>query len=210
MSSADPSAFDQLDDGAAPYHVARRPWLDPWQWWLWASGLVGSRYDRLRHFAVVKPGLLLRCGQPHVRDLDQIRREHGLKAIVCARGGTRHPLRGRWFRLEKAWCERHGVRLEHMPFSDAATPPADVIDRFLAIVREPANRPVLVHCEQGFHRTGILAAAYRISAEGWPLERAIAEMERMGFQMDRAKRMPLVEALREWEARRRETRPNSG
>jgi protein tyrosine/serine phosphatase len=181
--------------------VARRPWHDPWQWWLWLSGLVGSRYDGLRHFAVVRPGMLLRCGQPHVRDLDRVRREHGLKLIICARGGTRHPLRGAWFRRERAWCERNGVRLEHMPFSDAATPPADVIDRFVALVRDEAHRPVLVHCEQGFHRTGILCAAFRIAVERWPLDRAVAEMERLGFQMDRHKRMPLLRALQEWAAR---------
>ena len=173
---------------------------DPHQWRLWLAGLVGSRYDGLRHFQVVEPGALMRCGQPRVRDLEQIRREHGLATIVCARGGTRHPLRGRWFRKERAYCERSGVRLEHMPFSDAATPPADVFERFLDIVQQPARQPVLVHCEQGFHRTGILCAAFRVRVGGWPLERALDEMRSQGFDFERPKRQLLVEALRRWAA----------
>lgn len=172
------------------------------QWWLWLSGLVGSRYDGLYHFAVVEPGVLLRCGQPRVRDLETIRQRHGLKTIVCARGGTRHPLRGRWHRHETAYCERAGIRLVMMPFSDARSPDLAIFDRFLEIVRAPENRPVLVHCEQGIHRTGILCAAHRVALGGWPLADALAELERNKFTLDSPKRRPLIDALRTWAAQR--------
>ncbi|MCK4340545.1 MAG: dual specificity protein phosphatase family protein [Phycisphaerae bacterium] len=172
--------------------------LDPHQWRLWLAGLVGSRYDGLCHFHVVEPGVLMRCGQPRVRELEQIRAEQGLNTIVCARGGTRHPLRGRWFRKERAYCARAGIHLEHMPFSDAAAPPPDVFDRFLTLVQQPERRPVLVHCEQGFHRSGILCAAYRIRVGGWPIERAVEEMRAHGFDSERAKRQPLLDALIAW------------
>jgi protein tyrosine/serine phosphatase len=175
--------------------------LTGWQWRLWLAGLVGARYDGLRHFAVVTPGVLMRCGQPRVRELEAIRREHGLTTVVVARGGTRHPLRGRWFRKEGAFCEAAGVRLEHMPFSDKSLPPADVFERFVQIVRDPARQPVLVHCEQGFHRTGILCAAYRIAVCGWTLERALEEMRVGGFDPSDEKRRALREALIEWAAR---------
>jgi protein tyrosine phosphatase (PTP) superfamily phosphohydrolase (DUF442 family) len=171
---------------------------DPHQWRLWLSGLIGARYDGLTHFAVVEPGVLLRCGQPRVRDLEQIRAEHGLKTIVCARGGTRHPLRGRWFRKEVAYCEQAGIQLEHVPFSDKGPPPGDIFDRFLAILRQPERCPVLVHCEQGFHRTGILCAAYRLRMLGWSVEQALAEMRACGFDFDRPKRRPLLDALLTW------------
>lgn len=186
---------------ARSVETARRPaWRRPRQWWLWAQGLVGSRYDGLAHFGVVEPGVLLRSGQPRIRDLERIRDEHGLGAIVAARGGVRHPLRGRWFRRERAFCEQHGIRFIHMPFSDAGTPPADVFERFLSIVRDPDARPVLVHCEQGWHRTGILCAAYRVAECGWSLDDAADEMESYGYETENPKRRPLVEALRAWSA----------
>jgi protein tyrosine/serine phosphatase len=177
---------------------AKHRLLEPWQWRLWLQGLVGSRYDGLRNFAVVESGVLMRCGQPHVRDLEIVRREHGLQTIFVARGGTRHPLRGRWFRKEQRWCAEAGVTLEHVPFSDKSLPPADIFDRFLAVLRDPARRPVLVHCEQGYHRTGILVAAYRIGIQGWTTERAVAEMEESGFEAANPKRQSLRNALLAW------------
>ena len=171
---------------------------DPHQWRMWLTGLFGSRYDGLTHFHVIEPGVLLRCGQPRIGDLERILREHGLKTVVCARGGTRHPLRGRWFRKEKRWCAAQGIHLEHMPFSDASLPPEHVFERFLALIADETNRPILVHCEQGFHRTGILCAAYRIRSCGWSLDQALEEMSNYGFELARRKRRPLVEALEHW------------
>jgi protein tyrosine/serine phosphatase len=168
------------------------------QWRLWLAGLIGSRYDGLTHFHVVEPGVLLRCGQPHLRDLERIRAEHGLRTIVCARGGTRHPLRGRWFRKEQAYCRQHGIHLEHLSFSDTRTPPAEVFERFLSLVQQRERQPALVHCEQGFHRTGILCAAYRVRVNGWTLDAAIEEMRACGFEVERRKRRPLLDALRQW------------
>lgn len=165
---------------------------------LWLSGLLGSRYDGLRHFAVVEPGVLMRCGQPRVRDLETIRAKHGLATIICARGGTRHPLRGRWFGKETRFAREHGIRLEHMPFSDKKTPLPDVFDRFISVVRCKDNHPVLVHCEQGFHRTGILCAAYRVAVNGWTLDRAVEEMRLGGFETHKGKRRGLLNALETW------------
>lgn len=175
---------------------------------LWLSGLFGSRYDGLRHFAVVEPGVLMRCGQPRVRDLREIRARHGLATIVCARGGTRHPLRGRWFGKETRFAREHGIRLEHMPFSDRNTPPPHVFDRFISVVRCTDNHPVLVHCEQGFHRTGILCAAYRVAVNGWTLEKAVEEMRLGGFEMHSGERRGLYDALEAW-ALRRDAAPES-
>lgn len=171
---------------------------DPHQWLLWMQGLFGARYDGLTHFRVVVSGILMRSGQPRVRDLEAIQRQHGLKTIVCARGGTRHPLRGRWFRKEQRFCERAGVQLVHMPFSDGAAPPIDIFERFLTVMRQPANHPVLVHCEQGFHRTGVLCAAYRVRCDGWTLDKAEREMELLGYEIHKAKRLALRDALRNW------------
>jgi protein tyrosine/serine phosphatase len=176
----------------------RTGWRSAHQWSLWLRGLVGSRYDGLTHFAVITPGVLMRCGQPRVRDLARIREEHGLGAIVCARGGTRHPLRGRWFGKERAYCREHGIHFEHIRMSDEAAPASDVFARFLGVVGNAELHPVLVHCEQGFHRTGILCAAYRVALLGWSLHEALAELEAHGFELANPKRKPLLDQLTEW------------
>jgi tyrosine-protein phosphatase SIW14 len=60
--------------------------------------------------------------------------------------------------------------------------PADHnVQTFLALMRDRANYPVLVHCFAGIHRTGTMCALFRMEHHRWPADRAIAEMEECGF-----------------------------
>jgi protein tyrosine/serine phosphatase len=52
----------------------------------------------------------------------------------------------------------------------------------LKIIRDAqANGPVLVHCQHGADRTGVLIAMYRILYQGWNKAQALDEMEHGGF-----------------------------
>lgn len=48
--------------------------------------------------------------------------------------------------------------------------------RFLKLVTDPENLPVLVHCQHGADRTGTMCALYRMAVQGWTKEEAIREM----------------------------------
>lgn len=52
---------------------------------------------------------------------------------------------------------------------------------FLKAATDPANQPVLVHCQHGADRTGTMCAMYRICVQGWGREEAILEMTRGGY-----------------------------
>jgi protein tyrosine/serine phosphatase len=56
----------------------------------------------------------------------------------------------------------------------------DVV-QFLKIVSDPAQQPMLVHCQHGADRTGTACAVYRIAVEGWSKEDAIKEMTEGGY-----------------------------
>lgn len=73
-----------------------------------------------------------------------------------------------------------GVRYEQIPFDTWQVKEADVV-RFLKIVRNPNNQPVLLHCKHGADRTGMMTAIYRIVEQGWRKQDAIAEMTQGGF-----------------------------
>ncbi|MFI5361178.1 MAG: tyrosine-protein phosphatase [Elusimicrobiota bacterium] len=60
--------------------------------------------------------------------------------------------------------ERHIVS-ENVPMSISHPPGQDQIDLALSILSDPAKRPILVHCEHGSDRTGIVVAAYRAEIE---------------------------------------------
>src|SRR5262249_7661024 len=66
-----------------------------------------------------------------------------------------------------------------------SAPIDDGLRRFLDVMADPANHPVLVHCYKGIHRTGAYVAVYRMELEGWRKEDALAEMRDMGYvQLD--------------------------
>lgn len=52
---------------------------------------------------------------------------------------------------------------------------------FMKIATDPRRRPVFVHCRHGADRTGTMVAVYRMVAQEWPREEALAELSRFGF-----------------------------
>lgn len=73
-----------------------------------------------------------------------------------------------------------GLRYAHIHFATWHAEDEDVV-RFLKILSDPANHPVLVHCQHGADRTGTMVAAYRVAVEGWTMDEAIQELPRFGF-----------------------------
>jgi protein tyrosine phosphatase (PTP) superfamily phosphohydrolase (DUF442 family) len=65
--------------------------------------------------------------------------------------------------------------------------------RFLQIVSDPKRTPVLVHCQRGADRTGVMCAVYRIAVEGWTKDEAIREMIDGGYGFS-----PVWANLRRW------------
>jgi tyrosine-protein phosphatase SIW14 len=48
-------------------------------------------------------------------------------------------------------------------------------------VNAKENQPVFVHCAGGRHRTGAMTAVYRMTMQGWDIERAYSEMKDYDF-----------------------------
>jgi Tyrosine phosphatase family len=57
----------------------------------------------------------------------------------------------------------------------------DVVKALKEVRHASPDVPVLVHCEHGADRTGLITALYRVLYEGWCKEAAIAEMMNGGF-----------------------------
>ena len=55
------------------------------------------------------------------------------------------------------------------------------VEKFLRVMVDESNYPVLVHCQHGSDRTGTMVAVYRMVFENWSKEDALNEMIRGGF-----------------------------
>jgi len=75
-----------------------------------------------------------------------------------------------------------GLVYEHIPMTGwPLFPKEKQVIQFLQIVTDKKRTPVLVHCQHGADRTGIMCAIYRIAVQGWTKERALEEMIEGGF-----------------------------
>lgn len=84
---------------------------------------------------------------------------------------------------ERNQVESAGMRSIEIPLSTFNNGDKEKVDRIVALMSDPANRPLFVHCRQGRDRTGIVVAAYRMKVQGWPLAAAEAEMDSFGFNV---------------------------
>jgi protein tyrosine phosphatase (PTP) superfamily phosphohydrolase (DUF442 family) len=148
-------------------------------------------YTHAKRLREVTPGVLYRCGQLTSDGFAEAVNEFGIRTIINLQDeypdpdvltGYFHPSRIK----ESELCRRLGVRYVYiapdlLPRRQAAVHRPAAIKRFLAVLDDPANYPVLIHCRAGLHRTGVMTAVYRMEYEGWESRRVIWELKENGF-----------------------------
>ncbi len=150
-----------------------------------------SVYAYAKRLRVIEDGRVYRAGQMTADGFtDAIRRYH-IRTVVNVQDEFPDPDLDRTFWWpgtvkERALCESLGVRYVHLKpdlVSRRLVPLCrpSVIEDFLAVMDDPDNYPVLIHCHAGLHRTGVLAAVYRMEYQGWTPEQAWQEMRAHGF-----------------------------
>lgn len=107
------------------------------------------------NFHEVLPGELYRSAQPSAADIATYSREHGIKTIVNLRGENKSA----WYRQEVAASAQAGI--EHIDFKMSASHQLtlDQTHRLIALLRD-APKPILIHCQAGADRTGLVSVIY--------------------------------------------------
>jgi protein tyrosine/serine phosphatase len=82
---------------------------------------------------------------------------------------------------EKPAVEAAGMHYVNIPIVDKTNPSAAQIDEFLKVVNDPSTGKFYVHCAGGRHRTGVMAAIYRLNHDRWNFDQAYAEMKKFDF-----------------------------
>jgi protein tyrosine phosphatase (PTP) superfamily phosphohydrolase (DUF442 family) len=150
-------------------------------------------YTRTKRLRVVEPGVLYRSGQMTAAGFEEAVQLYGIRTVVNLQDDYPDPLialdpLGRHRESESELCRRLGVKYvfiapDLLPRRRARARhelPA-AIDQFLAVMDDPSNHPVLIHCKAGLHRTGVITAVYRMEYAGWSPREAMAELLAQGF-----------------------------
>ena len=117
------------------------------------------------HFAEVRPGVLYRDGNRNMREFATACRNGRIRTVVMLNDDQE--LIQPPFANETAFCQSQGIQLIRIPVTLGGWPSSADVRRFLQIVEDPNNHPVLVHCAQGVRRTGMMVAAYEKSVLGY-------------------------------------------
>jgi protein tyrosine/serine phosphatase len=137
--------------------------------------------NRTYHFAAVDPGVLYRDGNRGIAEFATAVRKSQAKTVVSLIDDDElNDPKKPQFNAEATYCADHNVHQERIPVKLGGWPSTVDINRFLAIVADSTNRPVLVHCAQGVRRTGMFVAAYQMSVQGFDKNKATAAIQTFG------------------------------
>lgn len=126
---------------------------------------------RIENFGAVSP-TYYRGSQPQGEDYNDLAAV-GVKLVI--------DLQEYGVKDEQAMVEQAGMRYVRIPMNTRINPTPAQLEEFLALVNDPANQPVYVHCAGGRHRTGVMTAVYRMTNDGWKPEQAFDEMKKFDF-----------------------------
>lgn len=94
------------------------------------------------------------------------------------------------------FMEETGIKLFQVGMSGNKEPfvniPSDLLTKALAIVLDPSNHPILIHCNRGKHRTGCLVGCIR-KLQNWSLTMIFDEYRRFAFPKVRALDQQFIE-----------------
>jgi protein tyrosine phosphatase (PTP) superfamily phosphohydrolase (DUF442 family) len=149
-------------------------------------------YARDKRLREVDPGRVYRSGQMTVAGFRDARDLYGIRTVICLRDDEPDPqvdcclIPGHSTIKESELCRALGLRFVFIApdlVSRRLVPGRrpEAIERFLEVMDDPASYPVLIHCNAGLNRTGILVAVYRMEYQGYSRDEAFRDTLDNGF-----------------------------
>lgn len=118
---------------------------------------------------------IYRGGRPTPEGLKSLK-EAGIKSIINLEN-VAGPVQN-----ERAQAKALGMGFMSSPMSWITPPTDQQIDKILAVMSNPENQPVYIHCLHGRDRTGLVSALYRVLIQKMSAREAYSEMKQLGFR----------------------------
>jgi protein tyrosine phosphatase (PTP) superfamily phosphohydrolase (DUF442 family) len=149
---------------------------------------VYASNKRLRE---VEPGRMYRAGEMTADGFADAVARYKLRTIINLQDDYPDPDICRsfwnWSTIkESELCRRLGVHYvflkpDLIPRRRVPAERPAAVDDFLDLMDREDSYPVLIHCKAGLHRTGVIAAVYRMEYQNWTPDEAYAELKAHGF-----------------------------
>jgi protein tyrosine/serine phosphatase len=112
-----------------------------------------------------------RSAQPNAQGFRGLTTEHGVRTVISLRA----------FNADEPLARGLDLKLVRFPIHTWNIKRAYVVGALQTLRRARSDAPVLLHCQHGADRTGLITALYRILYHGWSKAAALDEMRNGNF-----------------------------
>lgn len=113
---------------------------------------------------------LFRSSQP-IEENVRMLQELGIKTVLSLRA----------FHSNEALLKNSGIQLIQVKIYTWNIKDKQVVAALRALKAAESHGPVLLHCQHGADRTGLISAMYRILYQNWSREQALEELRKGGY-----------------------------
>lgn len=128
------------------------------------STILLVKHYHIKNFYTVEPDVLYTSSQPRGMDYTRLLYKYHIAAIVNLRSSAEHRERN-WHNEEITWVKNNGVKYFELPIDRNTFPDKQTQDKFLAIMDQKENLPLLMHCSSGEKRSSLLTAVWLIKKQ---------------------------------------------
>ncbi|WP_296223900.1 dual specificity protein phosphatase family protein [Ralstonia sp. UBA689] len=132
----------------------------------WAQNVPDTAVNNLHR---ITPSLY-RSAQLSKDDVPQLQKL-GIKKVISFRA----------FHSDSEVLAGSGITMQRIPINTWNIRDEDMVSALKALREIEHDGPVLIHCQHGADRTGLVSALYRVVYQGWSKEQALDELQHGGY-----------------------------
>jgi protein tyrosine/serine phosphatase len=141
--------------------------------------ILTVRHFHIADFRVISDGKLYTSGQPKGMDYTRLLYKYHIATIVNVRASSEHREKN-WYNEEVTWTKENAVNYIELPISrDDYFPDNQLQGKFLSIMSDPGNLPVLLHGYGDDKRVAMLTAVWLRRGENTPLDKILMQVKKI-------------------------------
>ena len=160
---------------------------NPFMFWFWLTIIILSVIGLTKHFYIknfqtITPGVLYTSGQPQGMDYTRLLYKYHIATFVNLRFPDEHRERN-WYNEEVSWMRSNSVKYIELPIEKNVSaddiPDMNNTRKFLEVMSQGVNLPVLLHDSNGKKRVAYLAAVWMLKLGDFNLKQTIEKVKQI-------------------------------